>query len=62
MKDPGAQQPSQMFFFYLGEGPTTTPGTPCPTLCEIRPIVICNKGYETGPPAYSPYPIIINKP
>ena len=33
MNDPGAQQPSQMFF-YLGKGQTTTLGTLCPTPYE----------------------------
>jgi len=31
MDDPGAQQPSHMFFD-LGKGQATTPGTPCTTL------------------------------
>ena len=31
MNYPVAQQPSQIFFFDLGKGQTTTPGTPCST-------------------------------
>ena len=35
MNDPRAQQPSQMFFMFFdsGKGQTTTPRTPCPSVC-----------------------------
>ena len=62
MNDLGAQQPSQMFLTWVKVRPqhrelralllTNSVWVPkCPT-------VICNKGCETGSPAYSPYPRI----
>ena len=60
MNDPRAQQPSQVFFTWVKTRPQHW------ELCALlltnsvwvlqRPTIIYNKGCETGPPAYSPYP------
>ena len=60
MSDPGAQQPGQMFLTWVKARPQHRELRALLFKNSVwvlqRPIVIYNKGCETGPPAYSPYP------
>ena len=57
MNDLGAQQPSQMFLTWVKTRPQHRALLLTYSVWVLyRPTVIYNKGCETGPPAYSPYP------
>ena len=57
MNDPGAKQPSQMVLTWVKARPQHRELRALLFMNSVwvlqRPIVICNKGYETGPPAYT---------
>ena len=57
MNDSGAKQQSQMFLTWVKARPQYRQLRALLFMNSVwvlqRPIVICNKGYETGPPAYT---------